>query len=114
MNCGLYCMHEYVKDYGIRLDVVWYKEYMSMLEMKELFERYGVYANGYYSSKICKQAPYILYLPKQKHFMLVKKVGWFVTLCDQRVGEIRIPYVLYWLIYQGYYLKIEHICFRQE
>ena len=114
MNCGLYCMQEYAKMYGIKLDVYYDKQYMSMLQMIEMLKSYGIYANGYYRKSVCKQAPYIIFLPNQKHFMLVKKIGYMVELCDQRISSVKIPYILFKFLYRGYYLKIEHICFRQD
>ena len=106
MNCGVYCLQEYLKLYDIEHIFQCDKPEISMLDMVNLLNDLSIEAYGYYCKRVYKNSPYILYLPKQKHFMLVKKIGWFVLLCDQNVKDIYVPYFLFKFIYQGYYLKI--------
>ena len=106
MNCGIYCLQEYLKLYHIEHVFPYDRHEISMLELVDLLKELSIESNGYYCKKVYKDAPYILYLPKQRHFMLVKKIGWFVLLSDQNVKDIYVPYFLYKFIYQGYYLKI--------
>ena len=111
MNCGIYCLKEYLKLYDIEVDLNYEKPVISMLEIVNILKQMQIEASGYYCKHVLHEEPYIIYLPKQKHFMLVKKIGWFVHLCDQRVHSVWLPYFLYLFIYQGYYLKIEKILF---
>lgn len=113
MNCGVICLLEYLKELGLESDEV--KEslmryvrypYVSMYEMMEVLQPFGIEMEAYHWNKIDKKGPYLIYLKKQKHFMLVKQVGWMVTLFDQRIQNVKIPYFLYRFLYQGYYLKI--------
>ena len=106
MNCGIYCLQEYLKLYKIDYAITYEKDEISMLELVEILKEYNIESNGYFCKRVCKEAPYIVYLAKQKHFMLVKKIGWFVLLCDQNIKDVYIPYFLFKFIYQGYYLKI--------
>ena len=106
MNCGVYCLLEYLKLYDIHVSIEYHDKEISMLSLIKILEEYDIKAEGYYLKSVFKDAPYILFLPKQRHFMLVKKIGWFVLICDQNVKDVYIPYFLYKLIYQGYYLKI--------
>ena len=106
MNCGIYCLQEYLKLYGMDFEFTYDKEEISMLDLVNILDELEIKAEGYYSKKICLEDPYIVYLPKQRHFMLVKKIGWFVLICDQNIKDVYIPYFLFKLIYQGYYLKI--------
>ena len=107
MNCGIICLQEYLQVLGISIELHYEQDWISMLELKEILESYQIQANGYYSLLAPKEAPYIIFLPKQKHFMLVKKVGWMVHLFDQNIKDIQIPYVLFLFIYQRYFFKIE-------
>ena len=106
MNCGIYCLQEYLKLYDIQCSFHYDKSEISMLELVQLLDNLSIEANGYYSKRVYKNAPYILYLPKHKHFMLVKKIGWFVLLSDQNIKDLYVPYFIYKFIYQGYLLKI--------
>lgn len=113
MNCGIVCLIEYIKmlEQDSEEVIAVLNQYLdctflSIYDLMNILKEHDILLEAYYWKKIDRKGPYIIYLKKQKHFILVKQVGLMVTLYDQRIKNVKIPFLLFWLLYQGYYLKI--------
>ena len=115
VHCGLKCVEEYYSSINKSFEAV-SKEItarececgISVYDLVECLRNDGISANAYKCFFMYLKAPYIIYLPKQKHFMLVKKIGWMVEIHDSNFGSKTIPFIVYLFIYQNYIITLDN------
>ena len=113
-NCGVGCIRRYLKLTGneneslIReLEDEVSEEGLSFKSIMDVMGKFGYEVLGYYSHKVFRETPYIMFDSKRKHYYLVEEFGRFtVRMYDPNLGIISIWRLLFRLFWCKYYLAI--------
>ena len=110
MNCGVYCAIEYLKQLNIGsadLEIA-AKELeerlnngLSIYDLTEVLNKYDYPLEAYRSKFKAFKTPYIMYLRKQKHYLLVTKESGQYYVWDQKIGKQKVSLFILRIIYQG-------------
>ncbi len=110
MNCGVYCAVEYLKQLKISSKVLELivkeleqrlVEGLSIYDLLQVLNKYGYHLAAYHSRFKAFKTPYIIYLRRQKHYLLVTKENEQYYVWDQKIGKQKVKPFILRLIYQG-------------
>ena len=110
MNCGVYCAIEYLKQLNISSKVLEIlikeleersKDGLNIYDLIEVLNNYGYPLKAYRSRFIAFKTPYIMYLPRQQHYLLITKEENQYYVWDQRIKKRKVHPLILKFIYQG-------------
>ena len=114
MRCGIECVSEYLKllDVEVSFPISELEHRMtpkgiSIYDIINVLEKHCIEAHVYKCFFVCPKPPFIVYLSRKKHYLLVKKTGLFVELFDNNVGWIKIPVFIYFFISKRYVIVLD-------
>ncbi|MBQ4253931.1 MAG: hypothetical protein II712_03800 [Erysipelotrichaceae bacterium] len=99
MNCGIYCVREYLRLKNIneqniieRLESELNEKGISVFAITKAFRENGMNMKAAKVKNVPNELPVILYLPSLRHFILViRKDRLFFYIADNLLGFSRIP-----------------------
>lgn len=108
MNCGVFSCQEYIRSLGGRmsgktrrmLEEHVRQGEISIQDILDVMNASGYLLQAYRTDYRLFVPPYIIYLPRSRHFLTVLSVGSTVKLMDNRLGSVEIPLLFYRILYR--------------
>lgn len=114
MNCGIYCVREYMKILGIdgngiisELEKSVSESGISVFQIVNCFRNNGLKMKAFRDRKLPERYPFIVYLPFFHHFLLVKGRNHFTYLIsDIILGTVSVPRPFFRFLFSNIYLMM--------
>ena len=116
MNCGVFCVREYLRLMGIdsggiikELDGRVTRRGLVMQDIIEVLRDHGIVCEGYYDPEVCYDFPYIMYDAVYRHYYLViSGDDRHVWMCDPLLGYVRVRRWFFRLFWRKYYVSLRY------